>query len=83
MMESIQRLVTRMVNGMRDLPYESRLRRMSTCSLERRWLRGDIILAYNTFHGRFDLPQAVFSGSSGTIPSRTLIKVAPPALFRC
>ncbi len=57
MMERISRLVTRMVKGMRELPYEDRLRRLNIFSLERRRLRGDLILAYNTFHGRLELPQ--------------------------
>ncbi len=59
-MERIQRLATRMVKGMRELPYEDRLRRLHIFSLERRRIRGDLILAYNIFNGRFDMPQAEF-----------------------
>ncbi len=59
-MERIQRLATRMVKGLRELPYEERLRRLNIFSLERRRLRGDLILAYNIFYGRLDLPQAEF-----------------------
>ncbi len=53
-----QRLITRMVKGMRELPYEDRLRRLNIFSLESRRLRGDLILAYKIFHGRLDLPRA-------------------------
>ncbi len=60
LMERIQRLATRMVKGVRELPYEGRLRRLNIFSLERRQLPGDLILAYNRFHGRLDLPQAEF-----------------------
>ncbi len=49
-----------MVKGMRELPYEDRLRRLNIFSLERRRLRGNLILAYDKFHGRLDLPQAEF-----------------------
>ncbi len=49
LMARIQRLVTRMVNGMRELPYAERLRRLNLYSFERRRLRGDLILAYNIF----------------------------------
>ncbi len=55
-MERIQRLATRMVKGVRELSYEDRLRRLNIISFERRRLRGDLILAYNIFHGRLDLP---------------------------
>ncbi len=54
LMERIQRLATRMVKGMRKLPYEDRLCRLNIFSLGRRRLRGDLILASNIFHGRFD-----------------------------
>ncbi len=57
-MERIQCLATRMVKGMRELPYKDRLRLLNIFSLERRRLRGDLILAYYIFHGRYDLPQA-------------------------
>ncbi len=53
----IQRLATRMVKCMRELPYEERLRRLNILTLERRRLRGDLMLAYNMFHGRLDWPQ--------------------------
>ncbi len=56
----LQRLATRMVKGMRELPYEERLRRLNLFSFERRRLRGDLILAYNIFHGRLDFPHAEF-----------------------
>ncbi len=60
LMERIQRLATRMVKGMRELPYEERLRRLNIFSLERHRLRKDPIWAYNIFQGRLDLPQAEF-----------------------
>ncbi len=47
-----------MVKGMGELPYEDGLRLLNIFSLERRRLRGDLILAYNIIHGRLDLPQA-------------------------
>ncbi len=56
----MERLATRMVKDMRELPYEERLRRLNLFSLERRRLRGDLILAYNIFHERLDFPHAEF-----------------------
>ncbi len=45
---------------MRELPFEDRLRRLNIFSLERRRLRGDLILAYKIFHGRLDLSRVKF-----------------------
>ncbi len=59
-MERIQRLGIRMVKRMRELPYKERLRRLNLFSLERRRLRGDVILAYNIFPGHLDYPLAEF-----------------------
>ncbi len=58
LMERIQRLATCMVKGVMELPYEERPCRLNLFSLERRRLRGDLILAYNIFHGRLDFPHA-------------------------
>ncbi len=55
MMEKLQRLVTRMVKGLRDHSYEDRLSRFNVFSFERRLLRGDLLLANKMFHGRLDV----------------------------
>ncbi len=60
LMDRIQRLTTCMVKGMREFPYADRLRRLDIVPLKRRQLRGDLILAYNTFHCRLDLPRAEY-----------------------
>ncbi len=60
-MERIQPLTTRMVKGMKELLCEESLCRLDIASLERCQLRRDLILAYNTFHDRLDMPQAEFS----------------------
>ncbi len=49
---------------MRELPYGDRLRGLDIFSFERRRLRRGLILAYNIFHGRLDLPQAEFFEAS-------------------
>ncbi len=59
-MERLERLATRMVKRMRKVPYKEQLRRLNFFSLERRRLRGDLISAYNIFHGRLDFPPAEF-----------------------
>ncbi len=59
-MECIQRLATRMVKGMRDLPYEERPSRLNLFSLEQRRLLGDLILGYYILHGRLDFSQVEF-----------------------
>ncbi len=48
LMEHIQRLATRIVKGMRELPYEDQLCRSNIDSFKRCWLCGDLILAAST-----------------------------------
>ncbi len=74
LMERIQRLATRMVKCMIELPYEDRLCRLDIFSLERRGLRGYFTLAYIILHGRLDLSQADFLEA----PAERNFQVAPP-----
>ncbi len=64
-------------DGLRELPYENRLRRQNIISLERRRLRRDLILAYSIFHGGCDLPQAEFLEAPAERDLQGL-QVAPP-----
>ncbi len=70
-MKRIQRLATRMVKGIRELPYEERFRRLNLYSLERRRRRGDLILAYTIFHGRLAFSPAEFFERRRTFENNT------------
>ncbi len=60
LMERIQCQATRMVKGVRELPYDEMLRPLNILSLEHCQLRRDLILGYNIFNGRIGLPQSGF-----------------------
>ena len=50
-LESIQRRMTKMINGIRHLEYKDRLKRLQLHSLERRRLRGDLIEVFKWVKG--------------------------------
>ncbi len=50
-LERIQRFATRLVTGIRHLPYEERLQLLGLHSLQRRRLRDDLITAFKIFKG--------------------------------
>ena len=50
-LESVQRRMTKMIHGLRNLPYEERLRHLNLHSLERRRVRGDLIEVFKWIKG--------------------------------
>ena len=48
-LEKVQHRATRMVPGLKRLPYEDRLRRLDIYSLTARRLRGDLIETYKLY----------------------------------
>ncbi len=59
-MERLQRLAWSMVKSLRGISYEERLRRMNLFTIERRLLRGDLILACNLFQDPLNGPPDKF-----------------------
>ena len=51
-LEKVQRKATRMVKGLKKLPYEIRLRKFGISSLERRRLCGDLIETFKILNGK-------------------------------
>ncbi len=59
-LERVQRLATRLVKGIRHVPYEERFRQLNLFSMERRHLRADFILAFKIFKDEVDLNPSDF-----------------------
>ena len=59
-LEKVQHRATRMVPGLKRLPYEDRLRRLDIHSFTARRLRGDLIETYKLLHGYTNVDYRIF-----------------------
>ncbi len=74
-LERTQRLGTRLVTGMRHLPYKEWLQRLDLHPLQRRRLRDDLITVFKIFMGLLDID--TFPSSRSTRPKRTPLQGTP------
>ena len=80
LVERVQRRATRMVQSLRHLPYEERLRLLQLPSLYYRHRRGDMIHAYQMFRGGVDAdPSHFFLLPTETITRGHPYKISKPS----
>ena len=67
LLESVQRRATRLVDSIKDLSYEERLKNLGLTTLETRRLRGDLIEVFKIFKGYDNLDPSIFFVKANTV----------------
>ena len=68
LVEKVQRRSTKLVEGLKSMPYQDRLRHLKLPSLQHRRRRGDLILAHKIFTGQVKLnPERIFAMTNKTL----------------
>ena len=78
-LERVQRRASKLVVGMRKLPYEERLRRLQMIKIEDRAIRGDLIETYKILTGKLNVdPNKFFKRDNATRTRGHHLKLAKP-----
>ena len=74
--ERTQRRATKIISKLQNLPYETRLKKLSLPSLKFRRLRGDLIQAFKIFNGLDNIPiNSIFKLCHNTNTRNSLFKI--------
>ena len=80
-LENVQRRATKLINGMSEMSYPDRLRKLKLPTLAYRRIRGDMIELYKLIHGNYDrntpnitnllinLKDNIFEPAVGSLPN--------------
>jgi len=60
LLEGVQRRATKLINGIDNLQYEERLRRLGLMSLEARSVRGDLVEVFKFINGGYTIDADIF-----------------------
>jgi len=70
LIEAVQRRATKMIPGLRELPYEERLRATDMPSLDYRRRRGDMIEVYKYLHGIYTIKEELLPLERSAVNTR-------------